>query len=123
MIRLYSRTVYFAMFAIPCFYGVIAFFVFSTRYSPDPFFVIFLLPIPIWGYIIYHSRKVYYKDGELYIAGLFSKNFNIVKKEMIGSINEYAFPVRRFLSFSRTTGAYKLTYYNENNDVKHVCFT
>ena len=42
---------------------------------------------------------------------------------MIGSINEYAFPVRRFLSFSRTTGAYKLTYYNENNDVKHVCFT
>ena len=117
MIRLYSYSVYVMIGWMPCFYAIVAFFVFSVGDTPDPFLIIFLLPLPYWIYVIFHTRKVYYKDGELYISGLLSHKFRVITKDKLGSID------KTNLWLKSGWGDYKINYYDENNNIKHVYFT
>ncbi len=117
MTRLYSYSIYFMIGAMPCFYTFVGFMVFSTGIEPDPFFILFLLPLPYWIYVIFHTGKVYYDGTKLYISGLFSKELKVITKDMLGSIDK----TNIWLKSGR--GDYKINYYNENNDIKHLYFT
>ena len=77
------------------------------------YFLLFYLPgFFVWGYILYRMKRVYYEHGELYIGNLFSKKLDVVRKDRFGSID----PRYRI-------GDYKVTYYDDDNNVKYAYFT
>jgi len=80
--------------------------------------LLFAAPIfALWGYYIYRSRRVYYNDGLVYLAGPFSSELTVIRKDRFGSIDKISWLE------SSSTGNYKLTYYDDDNNVKYVRFT
>src|SRR6185437_6130405 len=116
MIRLSSYSVYLWTFIAPVFFiGLINFIITN---NDSIYFALFFLPVlTYWGYLIYQSRRIYYKDGELYLYNLFSKKFVVVKKDKFGSID------KSNTSLLGNTGTYKLTYYDDENNAKYVFFS
>lgn len=113
MTRLYSYQIYIMIFMLPAFYVFAGFIAFAGG-SFNAIFLFFLLPLPYWIYVICYSRKVYYKDAELYVSGLFSNKFTIIKKDKVDRIDQS--------SSRRNIYSYKITYYDENDNVKHFYF-
>lgn len=80
------------------------------------YFMLLLLPLSFWAYIVYQSKRIYYKESELYLFNLFSNKVEVVKKDQGISIE------KRSMSLFRDTGTYKLTYWVINDKVKAIWF-
>ncbi len=115
MVRLYSYSVYLVIFIIPAFFVVVA--TLSYGEPNELIYILFYLPIfAFWVYIIYQSKRIYYKGSELYLFNLFSNKVVVVKKDQAASIEKRSF------SFFRDTGTYKLTYWVSNDKVETIWF-
>src|SRR5471030_327144 len=64
-------------------------------------------------YILSRSKRVYYKEGDLYVYGLFSNKMKILTKDYIGAVETF-FPFSPFF--------WRIVYYNENMDRKVIYF-
>lgn len=116
--RLSSNSVYlpvvvlaFALVAIPV-----------LTFSNDPeipwYAALFFLPFfAFGGYSICRAKRVYYDMGELYLSGLFSNKLSVIRKDRLGSVDK----LNWLLSDSR--GNYRITYYDDDNNVKYVRFS
>ena len=117
MIRLSSYLVYLPVLFIPAAIIGITTSIITNDVGPNPFFfALFLLPLSVWAYILYQSKRIYCKESELYLFSLFSKKMEVVKKDQGISIE------KRSLSVFRDTGTYKLTYWITNDKVKTIWF-
>jgi hypothetical protein len=90
---------------------------FSAALALPWYTVLFFLPVfALGGYFIYRARRVYYDHGELYLSGLFSNDLTVIRKDRLGSVDKLGW----FSSDSR--GNYRITYYDDDNNVKYVRF-
>ena len=71
---------------MPCFYAIIAVITFTSGTTINPLFILFLVPLPYWLYVIFHTKKVYYKEGELYISGLFLNNLKLLRRISLAAL-------------------------------------
>lgn len=118
MTRLSSYSVYILVFIIPAaVIGIIVSVITDRSNSSPVFYAIFLLPLSVWAYIIYQSKRIYYDGTDLYLYNLFSGKAEVVKKDQAATIE------KRNLSFWRDTGTYKLTYWASSDRVKSVWFS
>ena len=117
MLRLSSYSVYIFLFIIPAFFIVIVVAILTDGEPKELLYTLFYAPLfAFWVYVIYQSKRIYYKESELYLFGLFSNKVEVVKKDQGASIE------KRNLSLFRDTGTYKLTYWVSNDKVKTIWF-
>jgi len=64
-------------------------------------------------YVLSKSKRVFYKDGSLYVYGLFSNKMKILTKENVGGIETF-FPFSPLI--------WRIVYYNENKNRKVIFF-
>jgi hypothetical protein len=62
-------------------------------------------------YVLSRSKRVFYKEGNLYVYELFSNKMKILSKDNIGVIETF-FPFSPFI--------WRIVYYNENMDRKVI---
>ncbi|MBS1530591.1 MAG: hypothetical protein JSU01_09810 [Bacteroidetes bacterium] len=117
--RLSSYIVY-LIFAMPL--VVIIGAPFAVMYEGMPWAAtfIFVLPLGFWGYFISKSKRVYYQDNSLYAYDLFSNNHRVITKDQLGSIERWSM-VNDLIS-QRLSNAYRILYYDENNNDKKIYF-
>jgi len=112
MTRLHSYFTTVQIFLLPL-AAVSIILIILTSVPGTPWYIVFFaLPVfAMSGYLLYSRKQVFYEHGQLYIGNLFSSTLNVVRKDRFGSID----PAYRI-------GAYKITYYDDDNNVKYVRF-
>jgi len=76
--------------------------------------VIFYFRLGIYfSYMLWRSKRVFYKEGNLYVCELFSNKMKALIKENVGAVETF-FPYSPFI--------WRIVYYNENQDRKIIFF-
>ena len=117
MLRLYSYSIYFVVLSLPAaFIAAIVCILWAGEPKELLDIFIFLPVFAFWGYTIFHTKRIYYKESELHLFSLFSNKVEVVKKDQGISIE------KRNIALFRDTGTYKLTYWVGNDKVKTIWF-
>ncbi|HZW69217.1 MAG TPA: hypothetical protein VFF57_00020 [Hanamia sp.] len=117
MIRLSSYSVYFPPVILLVAIIVIPVELVSNSAGLPWYTILFFLPFFAGaGYTIYRSRNVYYDKDELYLGRLFSNKLTLIRKDRLGSIDKLSW------FSSNSMGNYRITYYDDDNNVKYVRF-
>jgi len=117
MTRLSSNSVYLQVVFLPIAIIVIPIEMF-TNFAGLPWYaILFFLPLfAFGGYSVYRAKRVYYDKGELYLSGLFSNKLTRIRKDRLGSVDKLDW------FSSSSTGNCRITYYDDDNNVKYVRF-